>query len=326
MHIAPRSLDQALDYLRASSGRDGIDKLVILSAGACIYAGPRADETHGVWSATKSFVSTILGLLVDDGKLSLDQPVCTVVPELKATYATMTFRHLATMTSGYRAAGDEISQGGYRHGPSATWYMPSPAPLFAPPGSTYAYWDSAMNLFGYALTCVLGEPVVDFLRRRIADPLETRVEWPTMDHGPIPVCGGAGNLDKHIHLSARDLAKFGQLYLQRGVWNGRRLISESWCRAATTVQVPASVPLLGYIPDGPGHYGLNWWVNAAEAQAKPKWPGAPWDTFSASGYNNNDLFILPQQQVVVARLGLDQQTDGAISDETYGRFLQFLVG
>ena len=83
-----------------------------------VWAGPGIDKVHGVWSATKSFTSTVLGLLIDDGKATLDTPAKDYVPAMAAAYPGVTLQHFTTMTSGYRAAQDE-PRGGYRHGPES---------------------------------------------------------------------------------------------------------------------------------------------------------------------------------------------------------------
>ncbi|MGD9494847.1 MAG: serine hydrolase domain-containing protein [Armatimonadota bacterium] len=260
----------------------------------------------------------------------MDTRACEHVPELAAVYPDVTLRHFATMTSGYRAVGDE-PRGNYLHGPSPTPLLPGPEPLFALPGSRFAYWDSAMNQLGHVLTRIAGESMCDLFRRRIADPIGMPTEgwrWGVLAeaHG-LAVNGGAGNANKHVQISARELARFGLLMLNRGDWNGRRLISATWVDAATSPQVPVDLPLgqpeSGI--DGRGVYGFNWWCNGIGAEGTRKWPGAPPGTFAASGFNNNDLFVIPEWDLVVVRLGLDEQADGKISDETYGAFLARLA-
>ena len=142
----------------------------------------------------------------------------------------------------------------------------------------------------------------------------------------LAVNGGSGNAGRHVMISARDLARFALLFLNRGNWDGRQLLSPDWVNAATSVQVPGDLPLAQPESeiDGRGVYGLNWWCNGLRPDGSRKWPGAPEDTFSASGFNNNDLFVIPEWDMVVVRLGLDQQTDGAIPDTTYGAFLGLL--
>jgi len=153
----PALLD-AIQYLEAQAGRDGIDQLVIIRHGMVVWQGAHADSVHGVWSMTKSFVSSALGLLIDDKKCTLDTRAYQVVPSLAENYSEVTLRHFATMTSGYRAIGDE-PRGDYAHGPSRTPFQPASDPLFDP-GTRFAYWDSAMNQFANVLTRIAGEPLI----------------------------------------------------------------------------------------------------------------------------------------------------------------------
>ncbi|MCU0915928.1 MAG: beta-lactamase family protein, partial [Planctomycetes bacterium] len=316
-------LQMAADYLRDNAGPDGANELAIIRHGYLVWKGSNIDKVHGIWSATKSFTSTVLGLLIDDGKVTLDTPVKDFLPTLAATYPTVTLRHFTTMTSGYRARQDE-PRGSYRHGPSPTPFDPCSTPLFAP-GTQYAYWDSAMNEFGNVLTRIAGEPLQDFFKRRIADPIGMNPrQWRWGDFGKIEgitVNGGSGNSNNHIFISAREMARLGHLFLNRGHWNGRQLISEKWADLATSSHVPVSLPLWPDSgADGRGTYGCNWWVNGVQADGRRKWPGVPVGTYSASGFNNNDMFVIPEWNMVIVRLGLDQN-QRAITDTVYSNFL-----
>ena len=322
--VDPDRLRDAVEHLARQCGRDGARQLVVVRNGRVIWKGDDVDHVHGVWSVTKSFTSTCLGLLVADGKCSLDTLAREHVPELTPGYPTLTLRHFATMTSGYRAAGDE-PQGGYLHGPSRTPFTPG-EPLF-PPGERYAYWDSAMNLFALVLTNAAGEPLEDLFRRRVAEPIGMDPgKWDWGDFGAaegrLVVNGGSGNHDKHVRISARELARFGHLMLNRGQWNGRRVLDPEWVAAATRVSVPADMPLgqpeSGI--DGRGVYGLNWWVNGARPAGARKWPAAPPGTFAAIGFNNNQCFVVPEWKMVVVRLG----TDGNVPDGTWDTFFKHL--
>ena len=321
-------LKAAIAHLEAHTGRDGARELVVVRHGRMIWKGDNIDHVHGIWSCTKSFTSTVLGLLIEDGKCSLDTRAASVLPAMRPQYPDVTLRHFTTMTAGYRAAGDETT-GAYTHGPSATPFNPGPEPLFAP-ATAYAYWDSAMNQFGNALTRLAGEPLDALFKRRIADPIGMNPaawKWGAFEMvDGMRVNGGSGNAGKHIQISARELARLGHLFLNEGKWNGRRLLSAEWIRQATSVQVPAKLtnawPKSGI--DGPGQYGFNWWRNAPGPEGKMTWPGAPADTFGASGHNNNKLYVIPSWRMVIVRLGLDQ-ADRKWSDEAQGEFLR-LVG
>jgi CubicO group peptidase (beta-lactamase class C family) len=327
--VDPGRLAEAIAYLESRVPRDGVQQLVIVHNGRLIHAGPKAQEVHGVWSCTKSFTSTVLGLLIDAGKCTLETRAAEYLPSMKRHYPAVTLRHFTTMTSGYRAIGDE-PQGSYTHGPSRTPFTPGP-PLFKP-GTAFAYWDSAMNQFANVLTRIAAEPIQELFRRRIAEPIGMNpAQWNWGDFGAadgLLVNGGSGNSNKHIFISALQMARFGHLFLNQGRWNGKRLIDAGWVAQATGTQVPAMLPL-GHresgIP-GPGTYGFNWWTNGIALNGERKWPGVPEETFSASGHNNNDMFVIRSWGVVVVRLGLDEGGPGgfAVSDEVYATFLRKL--
>jgi CubicO group peptidase (beta-lactamase class C family) len=324
-----KRLAAAVEYLKAHAGGDGVRELVLVRNGRLVWKGDDIDKVHGVWSCTKSFTSTILGLLISDSKCTLDTRAASILPELAEYYPGVTLRHLTTMTSGYRAVGDE-PKGSYRHGPSSTPFQPSPTPLFTPPGAQYAYWDSAMNLFGLALTRLAGEPLEERFRRSIAEPIDMDAKrWDWGDYGTdkgIVVNGGSGNSNCHVFISAREMARFGHLFLNNGNWNGVQVVPKAWVRQATSVQVNASLPWAQPESeiDARGCYGFNWWVNGKKADGQRKWPGVPPGTFAAIGHNNNLCFVIPEWQMVIVRLGLDQ-ADHKIADEEWAAFLR-LVG
>ncbi len=112
-------LQAAVDYLRENTGPDGVKEVVIVRNGYLVWKGSSITKVHGVWSATKSFTSTVLGLLADDGKATPDTRARDIVPALATAYPDVTLRHFTTMTSGYRAMKDEprgtYAAGGYNN-------------------------------------------------------------------------------------------------------------------------------------------------------------------------------------------------------------------
>jgi CubicO group peptidase (beta-lactamase class C family) len=320
--LDPARLNEAIEVLKKHVGRDEAKELVIVRRGRIVWLGDDVDKVHGIWSCTKSFTSTVLGLLITDGKCSLETKAAELFPPLADKYPAVTLRHFTTMTSGYRAEGDAEATGGYLHGPSSRPFEPA-EPLFSP-GEKYAYWDSAMNTFGLCLTSAAGEPLDELLKRRIMDPIDADpAKWKWGDRGPrefgpreIKVNSGSGNAGGHVHISARELARFGHLMLNEGKWRDRQLIPAEWVRAATQVQVPADVPdgfPRSEIP-GSGVYGYNWWVNGKLPRdtvgglrgCQLRYPDAPPRTFVASGHNNNRLWVVPEWGLVIVRLGQDQ--------------------
>ncbi|MBI4324355.1 MAG: serine hydrolase, partial [Chloroflexi bacterium] len=329
--IDSEKLRAAVELLDKTVGQDGARELVIVRHGRLVWKGPDADKVHGVWSLTKSFTSTVLGLLIDDGKCTLDTRAADIVPDLATHYPDATLRHFTTMTSGYRALGDE-PRGSYKHGPSGTPFLPNPQPLFRPAGSQYAYWDSAMNEFGLVLTRPAGEPLEAIFRRRIAGPIGMNPErwrWGVLSTNQgLAVNGGSGNANKHVFISAREAARLGLLFLNRGNWAGRQLLSARWVEQATRVQVLASLPWAHPESeiDGRGCYGFNWWTNGLQPDGRRKLPRAPAGTFWGSGHNNNKLFVIPEWNMVIARLGLDGRAPDQVWNDFLAKVGQALAG
>jgi CubicO group peptidase (beta-lactamase class C family) len=224
------------------------------------------------------------------------------------------------MTSGYSARG-----GSRWNEPSEDWsltvYEPE-KPLFSP-GEAFAYWDEAQMMFGRVLTQILQKPMRDFLKERITDKIGMG-EWlwhPEKDLNGIPINNGCTN----VTVNTKQLARWGWLFLNEGNWNGEQLISRDWVKKATSVQVPADLPVAETDRKnikGPGCYGYNWWVNGRLANGKLKLPGAPEDCYFASGHNNNKCIVIPQWNMVVVRMGEDGHPE--YPDFVYGTFLKML--
>jgi CubicO group peptidase (beta-lactamase class C family) len=327
-------LQAAVEYLKSNAPRDGVDELVIIRNGFLIWKGPHSERIHGIWSVTKSFTSTVLGLLVDDGRITLDAKVHDVLPALSADYPDVTIRHLITMTSGYQAWGDTGTKG-FSGGKRASPFTLSPTPLFSPPGTQFAYLDSSMNQLANVLTRVIGEPLSAFFKRRIGDPIGMHFDHSNWkDFGVVDgrvVNGGSGSYGVDVRTSACELARLGHLFLHRGQWHHRQLLSPAWVDAATRPQVPVSIPVIarnGFHSDGRGTYGFGWWANGVKVDSTRLWPGAPASTYAAVGFNNNRLFVLPDWQMVIVRLGRDQaggfffERRFLIRDSIWGEFLR----
>ena len=312
-------LDQAMNYLNSQVGSDGIREVVVIRNGYMIYKGDNIDNKHGVWSCTKAFTSTVMGLLYDDGILTPETYAKDHVSSLSSQYQNVKLKHFASMTSGYDAEGGVSYGGGYEF--SDTPWVPTD-PMFAP-GVAYFYCDDATNMMGHVLTQIAGEPMDVLFKRRIADEIGMDpAKWEWKDYGVVDgivLNGGAGFEESGMHVSAREMARFGHLFLNNGNWNGKQLLSTDWIAQATSVQVPAPTPLFRDIRDttdypytdhldivGPGRYGYHWWTNGIMADGSRNMPDSPLGTFYRSGYNDNYVLIIPEWDMVIVRLGLDE--------------------
>lgn len=294
--IDPRKLEAAMETLKEICGADGTTKTVVIRNGRIIWKGNHTTDRHIIYSCTKSFTSTCLGLLWDDGKCSPDTLACQYLPQLEKDYPRMTLGHLATFTSGYDAPRDDMLT------PSAPMY----------PLGTAMHYSGQTDLLAAVLTRIAGEPLEDLFMRRIGNTIGLTPEhffWGSKRSlDGIKLNYGASG----IEATPLALARFGWLYANGGNWNGQQLISAKYISEACVVKVPADLP--PHDPKGwytvlPGNYGLNWWINGVNATGARKWPSAPVNTFAAQGMGNNICLVVPEWKMVVVRCGDDKVPD-----------------
>jgi len=317
-------LKAAVADLGRGFGPEGAAELVIIRDGYLIWKGPNCDAYHTIFSCTKVFTSTVLGLLIDDGQCEPADLATRHLPTLDDAhpgYARLTLRHLATMTGGYEGLVRGVSA-------EQPWgdllgYLAPQSPRYDA-GTACAYHDHDVFLLGNIVTHLAGEPLATLFKRRIADPIGmTRWDWGVagaLDNGlPLNNVAGTPSRTPGIQTTARELARFGHLFLNRGRWNGRRLLSASFIEQATSTQVPASLPQSSGA-DPAGHYGFYWWTNGRQRGGRQPWPDAPRATYAAQGGSGNFCFVIPDWYMVVVRLGTNALTRSAKTDALWNKF------
>jgi CubicO group peptidase (beta-lactamase class C family) len=309
--IDPVRLHEALDYLHANSSGVGTDETVIVRNGYLIWEGPDANNVHEIYSCTKTFTSTVLGLLVTEGVLTADDYAAKYFPSLDdqyPEYAKIRLSHLATMTSGY----DSIMGDGWKfyetnrskhHEYVLSYTTPGP-PLF-PAGTSFKYHDPAVHILGYILTKAAGESLEQLFRKRIADRIGMKqFTWSNYGYRDGILfnnpAGTPGSNQGGIHSCARDLARYGLLYLNKGNWNGKQILDSSFIERATSTQVPVEMKTKYF--DLTDRYGFFWWTNGKPADRTRPWPSAPAKTFAAHGAVRNFIFVMPEWSLVIVRL------------------------
>jgi CubicO group peptidase (beta-lactamase class C family) len=239
-----------------------------------------AGSAHSLFSVSKSFTSTAVGLAVDEGLLSIDDSVVSLLPDdvpavVSDQLAAMTVRHLLTMSTGH---GEDTLAAIERSGDDNWARAILAAPVESAPGSTFVYNSGATYLLSAILQRLTGERLLDYLAPRLFEPLGiVGATWESCPRG-IDV-GGWG-----LALTTEDVATFGQLYLQRGVWNGRRLVPSEWVDAATSGQVSNGDPTLP--DDGTQGYGFQFWRSRR-------------GSYRADGAFGQLCFVLPEQDAVL---------------------------
>jgi CubicO group peptidase (beta-lactamase class C family) len=242
------------------------------------------------FSAAKSFVSTLVGIALDAGLIgSVDDRVTEYLPELAARdprFGQITLRHLLTMSSGIRyREGGFLSLGDDTY----TYYgvdlrdvALNRTRIEAPPGTGWQYNNYHPLLLGLVLERTTGMSVSEFMARRLWQPLgaEADATW-NLDSKQ----SGFEKLESGLNATALDYARFGLLFLHNGQWNGTRIVSEEWVRAATRAGT-ATDPAYSY------GYRYFWWLDVER-------PGR----FYAMGKYGQYIYVAPDADAVVVRLG-----------------------
>jgi CubicO group peptidase (beta-lactamase class C family) len=238
----PRSTPEAqgirsaavLDLVRTLDQQvEGMHSLMVLRHGQVIaegwWAPYRPDDNHVLYSLSKSFTSTAIGLAVAEGRLSIDDEVMRFFPEEAPADASdnlkaMRVRDFLSMATGHQdepSAAPEVI--------SARSFLAAPVPHL--PGTHFKYNTAATFMQSAILQQVTGQTLLDYLRPRLFEPLG--IETPVWDANFQGVSlGGYG-----LRVRTEDIARFGQLYLQKGFWNGRQLLPAEWVEMATARQV-----------------------------------------------------------------------------------------
>ncbi len=262
-----------------------------------------------IWSGTKSFTGTVWGLLLDESRrnllpggqrVELDSAAYGYLPEghplTDPRKEQITIRHLLTMTSGIPGESTGIAgiPTATEHGPFEHALGRSPnrfgrwaATLTATPGTRWDYSDPAMAHLALIFAHITGQEMSTYLQERVCAPIGIEaLSWDMQ--------GGSGFLGPHtnahtgIHVSARELARFGYLALHHGMWNGEQVLPHWWMDTATRSSQELNA-----------EYGFTWWVNSTGE----RWRGVPRDAFALSGFASNRCYVIPSLDVVVARVG-----------------------
>lgn len=239
--------------------------------------GPYDAKTrHELYSLSKSFTSTAVGMAIAEGKLRLDDPVTHFFPDDVPADASdllksMRVSDLLTMSTGH------VSEP--KVGFKETWTKTFLThPVTKAPGSHFLYNTPSTYMLSAIVQKQTGMTTLDYLKPRLFDPLG--IEGPTWGLSPQGVSlGGYG-----LNLRTEDIAKFGQLLLQKGKWNGQQLVPEAWVTAATSKQISTGRDTKGDWGQG---YGYQFW----QCQN---------NCFRGDGAFGQYCIVMPEQDAVIA--------------------------
>jgi CubicO group peptidase (beta-lactamase class C family) len=258
-----------------------LHSLLIIRNGAIVYekyfGSNHQDTPHILYSVTKSFTSTLVGIALDQGKLSgVEERVVDLLPDwsfdqLSAEKQAMTLEDLLTMTSGLAwEEGDTAYQSLYRSEDGVSAVMD--LPMISEPGSKFKYCSGCSHVLNGILAQALDADVGKFANKNLFEPLGiTQYQWET-DRQGIPI-GGWG-----LYLTSRDMAKLGYLFLNNGQWDGKQVVSDGWVKKATTERV------IDGLATG---YGYQWWVYPEKG------------AYAAVGRAGQTIYVVPALNLII---------------------------
>jgi CubicO group peptidase (beta-lactamase class C family) len=260
--------------------------------------GWRRDSMVTSFSVAKSFVSTLVGIAIDEGLIgSIDDPITAYLPELverDARFEHIAIRHLLTMSSGleYQDSGWFMFNGD----DPLTTYHPDQRKLAlantrigGPPGETFSYNKYHPQLLGIVLERATGMSVTAWTQSRLWDPLGMEYDgaW-TLDSD----ASGFEKLEAGLNARPIDFAKLGSLFLHEGRWNAQDIVSSDWVALATGTNPADRAP---GIADG-RYYALMWWGVERNAESPD---------FYAWGDHGQFIYVSPGDDVVIVRTGVE---------------------
>ena len=254
------------------------------------------------WSAAKSIAVTLIGILVDQGKMELDAPLrIEWLPKEKSSEndprADITLRHVLNMSSGLYTVDNRRME--YATGSGLSYWAGASSVngarnrgLIRKPGTFWDYENYDTLLGVLAMKNVLGDDktYIEFPRKALFDKIGMRNTFASTDRF------GDFVLSSQVYTTARDLARFGMLYEQNGVWNNERLLSENWIGFVRTPAPPTGQSRL--------LYGGQWWLVEDKRNDIPK------DAYAAIGNRGQYLIVVPSHDLVIVRRGLDYGKQG----------------
>lgn len=288
VEIDPEMLAEVTEIIREEER--GVDSVLVVKDGYLVidkYFEPfTKGERHNIYSCTKSVVSTLIGIAIDEEYIDgINQTILDFFPKrtpqnMSAWKEEMTLEDLLTMTAGFDARDSWLYEWAglekMHESPDALQYVLD-LQVIEEPGTRFEYTNGVSHLLSCIVEETTGMSALEYAEDSLFAPLGIHdVEWRNDSLGRN---WGYGNL----YLTPHDMAKFGYLFLNRGLWDGERIVSESWVDEATRKHVDAN------LWDG---YGYQWWVDS-------------WGHYHALGYRGQLIFVVPEDQLVVVFTGSD---------------------
>tara|TARA_R110001599_G_scaffold91286_3_gene239529 strand:+ start:2502 stop:3677 length:1176 start_codon:yes stop_codon:yes gene_type:complete len=289
-----------------------VTALVVIKDGEIVYEnyflGTDAEDLRISWSVSKSYLSALVGILLEEGDIaSIDDPVTKYAPSLIGTaYDGATIRNVLNMASGvtfdedYLDRNSDINRMGraLALGGELDDFTASLKDTFAPAGTQWQYVSIDTHVIGMVVRGATGRTIPDLLGEKVIGPMgvERAPYYVTDGAGVAFVLGG-------LNLTTRDNARMGLLYLNKGFYNGKQVVPATWVAASTEASAPTRPGEIGY--------GYQWWI---PKRARP-------GEFMARGVYGQYIYINREAGVVIATNAADRGfREPGISDQNVDIF------
>ncbi len=264
----------------ADKNIDSLHSIMLLRHGQVVAEGwwtpYNAESPHALYSLSKSFTSTAVGLAIAEGKLSLDDEVLKFFPDDAPPEPSNNLKAMRVSDLLRMSTGQQSEPARTADQPWTKTFLAQAVPF--KPGTHFLYNTSATYMLSAIVQKATGKTVLDYLRPRLFEPLG--IDHPTWETSPQGVSAGGYGLS----IRTRDIASFGQLFLQKGKWQGKQLVPEAWVETATSRQTSnGSNPK----SDWDQGYGYQFWRCRHGA-------------FRGDGAFGQYCIVLPEQDAVLA--------------------------
>ena len=288
-------------FLEAMNGKSETQGVMIIQNDSIVYekywGDFSSDRLATIFSVSKSITSLVCGIAIDDGFIkSVDDPVTDYLPELKKKdpmWQKLTIRHLLDMQSGLDFDDTySLNLKGFKrlHAMAKLNYGHNVMKQIRglkfrkEPGTEHRYESMTSQIMGVVIERATGKHFADYLSEKVWKPLGMEspalVNVDSRKHDVAHTFGG-------ITLTMKDLAKIGRLYLNLGVWDGKRIVSEEWIHQSTDYDTSN---------DG---YHFNWYNLSSVGFDKPEYPG-----YYALGIRHQVLYVNPYKNLIMVRIGM----------------------
>ena len=290
---------------------------MILKDGYIIAKWGDIDRVDMTFSVTKSYLSTIAGL-------AIDQKLIRSVDDLTHTYIwdhtydgshnkKISWRHLLTHSSDWSGqlwGGYDWADRPPREGSIDDWKSRN----LNEPGTVFEYNDVRVNVLSYSLLNIWRSPLPKILKEQIMDPIgaSTTWRWYGYDNSWVNIDGtkmqsvsGGGHSGGGLFINTTDHARFGLLFMNNGTWKDQQLISENWIKEATKPSKANS------------NYGFMWWLNQKGSR---HWEGLPEHLYYAAGFGGNFIVIDQSKNLVIVTRWIEPNQIDEFVNKVYDSF------